>query len=175
MPTEAKGVEVEKIKSFLEDSSIAISTDYTGLNVSDMNLLRKMLRDNGVKYRVVKNTLMIKVAHDIDRPELKGLVDGPTGIVFGYGDPQIPTKILSDFKKNSGSDLKIRAGIMGDQLLTSDQIDELASLPPKEELISKLIGHLYGQISGLVYVLNRPMAGLVRVLQVYVEQENAKG
>jgi len=175
MPTEAKAVEIEKIKSFLEDSSIVISTDYSGLNVSDINLLRKMLRDSGVKYRVIKNTLLIKVAEDIDRPEIKNLADGPTGIVFGYGDTQIPAKILSEFKKISASDLKIRFGIMGDQLLTSDQIDELASLPSKEELVSKLVGQLYGQMSGLVYALNRPISGLVWALQFHLERENSKG
>ena len=98
-----------------------------------------------------------------------------SGEPAGYGDTQIPAKILSEFKKISASDLKIRFGIMGDQLLTSDQIDELASLPSKEELVSKLVGQLYGQMSGLVYALNRPISGLVWALQFHLERENPKG
>ena len=164
MPTEAKAGVIEELKTYMEGCTIAISTDYSGLNVSDMNLLRTTLRNKDITYKVVKNTLFKRAADESDRPELKELVDQNTGIIFGYGDEQIPAKIISEFIKETGSELTINAGVVGTQILSADELDQLAKLPGKDELVAKLIGQLQGQLSGLVFVLNSPISGFARVL-----------
>tara|TARA_B100000676_G_C17789193_1_gene686098 strand:- start:28 stop:606 length:579 start_codon:yes stop_codon:yes gene_type:complete len=164
MPTEAKAGVIEELKTYMEGCTIAISTDYSGLNVSDMNLLRTTLRNKDITYKVVKNTLFKRAADESDRPELKELVDQNTGIIFGYGDEQIPAKIISEFIKETGSELTINAGVIGTQILSAEELDQLAKLPGKDELVAKLIGQLHGQLAGLVFVLNSPISGFARVL-----------
>ena len=164
MPTEAKAEVIEEIKSCMEGCTIAISTDYSGLNVSDMNLLRRTLRENNITYKVVKNTLFKRAADELDRPELKELVDRSTGVIFAYGDEQLPAKVISEFIKDTGTELKLNSGVVGSQILSADELDQLAKLPGRTELIAKLIGQMHGQISGLVYVLNSPISGFARVL-----------
>ena len=164
MPTEAKAEVIEELKSCMEGCTIAISTDYAGLNVTDMNLLRRTLRENNITYKVVKNTLFKRAADELDRPELKELVDRSTGVIFAYGDEQLPAKVISEFIKDTGTELKLNSGVVGSQILNADELDQLAKLPGRTELVAKLIGQMHGQISGLVYVLNSPISGFARVL-----------
>ena len=164
MPTEAKTELIEDLKNCMEGCTIAISTDYSGLNVSDMNLLRARLRKNEIIYKAVKNTLFRRAAEESDRPELKDLVDGATGIIFAYGDEQVPARVISEFINETGSELKLNSGVVGTQILSADELDTLAKLPGREDLVAKLIGQLHGQLSGLVFVLNSPISGFARVL-----------
>ena len=169
MPTQRKIEAVEEMRKWMEECTIAISTDYTGLDVVAMTNLRRALREKGVHYRIVKNTLALLAADAAGRSEMKDLVEGPTGIAFGYGEPADPAKALSDFVRVSRSPLKVRGGLMGDRVLNASEVATLASLPPKDELVARLLGQLQAPMSGLVYVLNGPIAGLTRVLQRHVE------
>ena len=164
MPTEAKAKAIEELKQLMEDCSIVISTDYSGLNVSDMSDFRTVLRENGIQFKVVKNTLLSIAADQKEWPEIKELIDGPTGIAFGYGEEQVPARVISDFIKNSGIEIEVKAALIGDQSLDPSQVNQLASLPGSDELVSKLAGQLQGQLAGLVYTLNSPLVGTARVL-----------
>ena len=166
MPTEAKISAVEELKQIMEGCSIAISTDYSGTNVPDVNSFRAALRKEGIKYKIVKNTLFKIAADDIGKPEMKELIDGPTGIAFGYGDEQLLAKTIFEFIKKNNIKIVLKTGLMGSDVLSSDQIISLATLPSKEELIAKLVGQLHGQISSLVFVLNAPIVKVVRVLDL---------
>ena len=95
---------------------------------------------------------------------LKELVDRSTGVIFAYGDEQLPAKVISEFIKDTGTELKLNSGVVGSQILSADELDQLAKLPGRTELVAKLIGQMHGQISGLVYVLNSPISGFARVL-----------
>ena len=164
MPTEGKAEAIEELKQLMEDCSIAISTDYSGLNVSEISAFRTVLRENGVKFKVVKNTLLKIAADEKEWPEINELIDGRTGIAFGYGEEQVLAKVISDFIRDSGIDIELKAALIGNQSLDTSQIKQLASLPGKDELVSKLVGQLYGQLAGLVYTLNSPLVGTARVL-----------
>ena len=165
MPTEKKIEAVQEIQGWLKDTSIIITTDYSGLPVGEMTELRRALRERGVRYKVVKNTLTYLAADAAGQPLVKDIVQGPTAIAFGYDDPIEPAKALSEFISGRRSALEIRGAIMGGRLLTAAEIDALARLPSKDVLISMLMGGLQGPISGLASVLNGPMSGLARVLQ----------
>ena len=106
-------------------------------------------------------------------PGVKEVVQGPTGIAFGYDDPIEPARAISEFVKTPRLPLQVRGAVMGDQTLTPAQVENLAQLPSKDQLISKLMAQIQGPITGLVYVLNAPIAALARVLQRAAETGEA--
>ncbi len=165
MPTEKKIEAVKEIQEWMKDTSIIITTDYSGLPVGEMTDLRRALREKGVRYKVIKNTLTYLAADAAGQPLVKDIVQGPTAIAFGYDDPIGPAKALSEFISNNRSALEIRGAIMDGRLLTAAEIDALAKLPSKDVLIAMLMGQLQGPIAGLANVLNGPLSGLARVLQ----------
>ena len=170
MPTERKINSVERIRGWLEESTVAISTDFSGLSVNAMNDLRQQLRDKGIQFRVVKNNLAHLAADAADRPGLKQIVEGPTGIAFGYGDPVEPAKTLSEYIRTTRSPLTIRGGLMDERVLSAVDVNALAALPSQDELVARLLGQIQAPIAGLVNVLNGPIAGLARVLQARADQ-----
>ena len=171
MPTERKIKAVEEMREWMEKCTIAISTNYSGMAVGAMTVLRRALREKGVEFHVVKNTLAHLAADAAGRPAMKDIVEGPTGIAFGYDDPAEPAKALSEFIRSTRLPLKIRGGLMGHRRLSAKELDTLATLPSREELIARLMGRLQAPVAGLVYALNWPVSGLARVLQRHVENE----
>ena len=169
MPTQAKEEAVELLKDKFERSSIVITTNYSGLPVSEMTELRRALREANVEYRIIKNTLAYIAADQAGKPAIKEVIEGPTGIAFGYDDPLDPARALSGFIRATRSSLVIRGGEMDGRALTSDQINQLATIPGREELIAQLLMRMNGPVTGLVTVLNGPIAGLARVIQGHVD------
>ncbi len=165
MPTEEKIKKVEEIKDLLEKSTILISTDFTGMGGDSMTALRRALRERGVGYRIVKNTLTYLAADAAGMPGVKEIVQGQTGIAFGYGDPIEPAKAISEFVRTTRLPLQVKGAVMAGQTLTAAQVEDLARLPSKDELIAKLMAQIQAPITGLVYVLSAPISALARVLQ----------
>ncbi len=173
MPTERKEREVTALKKHISESTIAIAADYSGMSVGDMTALRRALRGQGVDFRVVKNTLTYIAADSVNRPQLKEIVSGPTGIAFGYGEVVDPAKVLTGFIRDNRSVMKVRGAVMGERVLDADQVEALGRLPSKDVLIARLAGQLQGGIAGLAFVLNAPVAGLATVLKRHVEASGA--
>ncbi len=162
---------VDWISDRLNRSQIAIATDYRGLTVAQMTELRKRLRKQGVEYHVVKNTLAEFAASKVGKADLSQYLKGPTAIAFGYDDPTQAPKILLEYQKSAEEiPLKIKGGILGSKPITAQEISVLAKLPPREELIAKLVGMLQAPISGLITVLNGNLQGFVGVLQARLKQ-----
>lgn len=165
MPTQEKVEAVDFLADKFDRSTIVITTDYTGLPVGDMTALRRALREAGVEYRVIKNTLAYLAADKVGRPAIKDVIKGPTGIAFGYGEVADPAKALSGFIRSARSSLKIRGAEMEGRTLSPEEVERLAALPTRDELVAQLLMRMNGPIGGLVNVLNGPIAGLARVLQ----------
>lgn len=172
MPTEQKIKAVEEIRIWIEQCSIVISTDYTGMSVGMMTDFRRKLRENGLQFHVVKNRLAYLAADAANRPEIKDVITGPTGIALGYGDPAQSAKVISEFIKDFKAPLKIRGGVIGEEVLPPELVEQLATLPSREELISRLLGQLEVPVYRLVNVLNSPISGLARVLRGYADRQN---
>ena len=172
MPTPQKTEVVENLTKRIADSTIAVSTDYSGMSVAETNELRKMLRAKDVEYVIVKNTLAYIAADSAEKSKLKDIISGPTGLVFGYGEVVDAVKTLTTFIKDTNSDITIRGALMGERALDVKEIEQLSRLPGKTELLTKLVGQLNGGIQGLVYILNSPINGLANVLQRHVEAES---
>lgn len=174
MPTPKKEVQVEEIKEKLGRSTIAIATGYQGLSASDMTELRRRLREQGIEYKVVKNTLTLLAAQELGKEGIGEVMQGPTGLAFGYGDEVAVARGLNTFITSTRSPLVIHGAIMDSRVITGDQVRSLATLPPREELLSRLLGQMQAPVTGLVTVLSAPLRGLVTVLQRAAESGGAQ-
>ena len=158
---------VAELHEKLQRASAAILTDFKGLTVAEMTDLRGALAAEKVEYQVVKNTLMRLASKDTGAETLVPILKGTCAIVIGYGDPSIPAKIIKKFNKTNEK-LAIKAGALGMRLLNSDQVSALAELPPREELLAKLLGTLNAVPTGLVTVLSgvpRAFVGVLAAIQ----------
>lgn len=169
MPTDRKSETVEQLRNLFEGCTIAISADYSGMTVGAMTELRRSLRDSGVEFHVVKNRLVYLAADAAGRPAVKEIVKGPTGLALGFGDPVEPARALTEFLRNTRYPLEVRGGVLGDRVLTAQEVSSLALLPSKDQLIAQLLGLMQGPITGLARVLNAPLSALVTVLQRHME------
>ena len=170
MPTPKKISQVEDIKSRLGRCTIAIATGYQGMSASNMTDLRARLREQGIEYRVIKNTLTLRAATELGKEGVDRVLQGPTAMAFGYGDATVVAKGINTYIATTRLPLIIHGAVMDSQVLTAGQVVDLASLPPRDELLARLLGQMQAPIAGLVTVLSAPLRGLVTVLQRASEQ-----
>jgi large subunit ribosomal protein L10 len=170
MSREEKARTIDILQESLSKCNIGIFTDYRGMPNSEMTVLRGKLRELGVEYRVVKNTLAQFAAGRAGRDDLTSSFEGPVAIAFGYGDITDPARALADYIGAAKVSLSIKGGFLSDRLLTSDEVNTLATLPPKEILIAKLLGGMQSPITNLVNCLAAPVRGLMGVLQARIQQ-----
>ena len=167
---EKKAELVDLIKEKLDRAEIVIATDHRGLTVAEMSRLRHKLRQQGVKYRMVKNTLADFAATAAGKPDLSRLLQGPTALAFGYDDVIQPAKALSDYQCSSETTLSIKGGLLAGKLLMPEDIIALAKLPPKDELIGRVVGLVQSPLSRLLIALNGNVQNFMGVLQARIKQ-----
>jgi len=160
MPKPEKVEKVKYIKQYLEDSSSVFITDYTGLNVADITVLRKNLRENSIKYVVAKNTLMRIAAKEAGYENIIEHLTGQTAIAFSKDDPVTPAKILYDSYKDKEKPV-IRAFILEDELYLGDEIVRLADLPSREVLLAQIISSIEAPISSTISSIDAVFQELV--------------
>ena len=170
MPSDKNIKSLEALSESFSKSTIIISTNYSGLSVENLNDLRRRLREDSIDYKIAKKTLMALAAKANDKPSIDSMLEGPIGLALGYGEPTIPAKIISDFIRTSRSTLSIQGGMLGNRILTSDEVSKLATIPPREELLSQLLMQMKAPVNNLVNVLSGPIRGLAIVLQGRVSQ-----
>jgi len=171
MPTQRKETAVQELRDRLATAKNLFLTDYQGLTVDEITTLRGELRKDGSTYAVVKNTLFRIAAGDV-AARLDAFLAGPTGIVFAGVDPVAPAKAIKTFSDNTKK-LGIKAAYIDGNVVDAAQVVVLAKLPPKAELIARLVGSLASPLRGLVTVLSGNQSGLVRVLNAIREQKEA--
>lgn len=169
MPTPKKVEQVEQITSLLRDSQLSILTDYRGLSVADMQGLRSQLRPHEARIRVVKNSLAAIAADNVGLGELRSSLTGPTALVTSATDPVAPSKVISDFAKATHI-LEIKMGVLEGQVISVEEIENLAGLPSREVLLSLVVGGVQAPITGLVGVLAATIRSLAYVLQSRADQ-----
>ena len=167
---EKKEQVINELTDSLARSTIVIATDYRGIPGNEMVKLRRQLTEQGIEYRVAKNTLTRFAAERAGKKQLEPLLIGPLAIVFGYDDMIKPAKALREHIRSTGSVLKIKGGILGDRLLTAEEIDALADIPPKDVLIAQFMGQLRAPLQGLHDVLSTPLQSLLNVFQARIRQ-----
>ncbi|MCX5812870.1 MAG: 50S ribosomal protein L10 [Proteobacteria bacterium] len=144
---------VEELGAKLNRMNSMFIAEYSGLKVSQMTKLRKELRNVGVEFSVVKNTLLNIASEGTRAQALKDKFSGPNAIVCIYKDPVSAAKTIVSFLKEMPQ-LKLKAGFLGEQVIRPEDILKLATLPSREVLIAKLLGLLQGVPQRFVYVLS---------------------
>jgi large subunit ribosomal protein L10 len=170
MATEKKVQIVESLRETFSKCNIGILTDYRGLTTAELNDLRRRLREAGIEYRVVKNSLAQFAAKNIGMEELAASFQGPVAVAFGYGEIPEAAKVLADYIRTTKSVLSIKGGFLEDRLLSAGDIDTLSKLPAREVLIAQVMAGIQSPIYGLVNVLAGPIRGIMGVLQARIQQ-----
>ncbi len=161
---------IDSLQEVLSRCSVGVLTDYRGLSAPEMTELRRQLREAGIEYRVVKNTLARFAAERAGKDELVSFFEGPVAIAFGYGDITEPAKALAAYVQASKVEISIKGGFLPDGLLSLEEVETLSKLPSREVLLAKVVGGIQSPISALVSRLSAPMTGLVGVLQSRIKQ-----
>ena len=150
-------------------SSAAILTDYRGLTMADISQLRRKLQEAQSEYHVTQNRLMKLALKARKLPVPEDLLKGPTATGFCFEEAPAVAKVLVNFSKESKI-LVIKGGILGDKIISADEVTSLAALPPREILLAQVLGTIQGPAGGI----SRAVAGSIRsvlyVLKARVEQ-----
>ena len=170
MSREQKAQIIDNMQEIFSKCTVGILTDYRGLTTAEMSDLRRKLRESGIDYKVVKNTLAQFAAKRAGMDDLASSFEGPVAVAFGYGEITEPARVLSDYIRTSKSIMSIKGGFFGDRLLSSGDVETLATLPAREVLIGQVMAGIQSPIVGLVSVLNGPVRGIMGVLQARIQQ-----
>ncbi|TDT46019.1 50S ribosomal protein L10 [Fonticella tunisiensis] len=149
---EIKEAKVKEIVEKLQRAQSAILTSYIGITVEEDTELRKKMREAGVEYRVVKNTLTSRAVKELGYEGLDQYLAGPVAIAFGYDDPTTPARILADFAKDHKA-IELKAGIVQGEIFDTAKVVELSKIPPREVLLSRLLGSMKAPLSNFAYAL----------------------
>ncbi len=154
---------INQIGEKKQKSKMMILTDHQGLTVAQITTLRNKLFDANAQYSVVKNTLAYRALSGDGDEQLKTVLNGPSSIVFCYGDVVTPAKVVVTFAKENEKP-SIKGAIMDGKFMNPDEVKKLAMLPTKEVLIAKTIGGIKSPLVSLVNVLQGPIRKLVYAL-----------
>lgn len=164
---------VAEIRERLDRTAVMYLTDFSGLNVKSMTVLREKLRESGAEYLVGKNRLVKLALAETEMPDLSGALIGPTGVVFGYDDAVSAAKVLTDFAKDNNDRPTFKAGVLDNNLLSAAQIDRLAKLPPREVLLSELAGAMSAPMAMLAQALEAKLQETAGLLDAYKAKKEA--
>ena len=151
---EIKAPIIDEIKGYVDKASAAVLVDYRGLTVEEDTRLRKALREAGVVYKVYKNTYLKRAFEGTDFAQLNGHLEGPTAIAFGLEDATAPARIIAEFAKKAPK-LEFKAGVVEGVYYDVKGIEQVALIPSRDVLISKLLGSLQSPIANLARVLKQ--------------------
>jgi len=148
-----KEAKVAEIKEKLEKAQGVVLSQYQGLNVEEDTQLRKNLREAGVEYKVYKNTLVILAAKELGIEGIESYLQGSISLAFGYEDPTVATRVLNEFAKTHKK-LELKAALIEGKIFNGAEVNALASIPPRDVLIAKLLGSFKAPLSNFAYLLN---------------------
>ncbi|MDO4178714.1 MAG: 50S ribosomal protein L10 [Phascolarctobacterium sp.] len=147
-----KVAKIAEIKELITNSKATVLVDFCGLTVAQDTKFRVEMRKAGIKYIVVKNTLLRIAAQEAGIEGLEPSLEKNTAIAISPEDPVAVAKIICDFAKTN-KELKVKVGILDGKVISAEEVKALAALPPKEVLVAKLLGSMNAPIAGFVNVL----------------------
>ena len=144
---------VEQLTETLKSASSGVLVDYKGITVAEDTALRQELRENGVEYSVVKNTLVRFAINNVGMEELDGVLNGTTSLAVSKDDPIAPMRIINKYAKQMGDRFNIKAGFMDGKVIPLADVAALAELPSKEALLGQVLGMMLAPITSLAIVI----------------------
>jgi large subunit ribosomal protein L10 len=172
MPTANKEALVAEIKDRFNESAAVIMADYRGLTVKQMQQLRVKVREVGGEIKIYKNSLTEIAVRELALPSMDEFLAGPTAFVFIEGDAVAPAKALTTFAKENQA-LELKGGFVQNQVVDSEGVKAIASLPSREELLAKLLGTMLNPLTGTVRVLSGPARAFVTVVDAIAKEKAA--
>ncbi|RPA60904.1 50S ribosomal protein L10 [Aerococcus agrisoli] len=147
-----KQQEVNEVVEKMNAANSIVVVDYLGLSVAQVTELRKQLREAGVEFKVIKNTIMRRALDTLELNYHEEVFQGPTAVAFGMEDAVAPAKILSDFAKTADA-LELKGGVIEGKVLSKDEIKKIAQLPNREGLLSMLLSVLQAPVRNVAYAV----------------------
>ncbi len=163
MPRPDKITRVESLTELFKDARSVILNDFTGLDVEKMSELRRLCRESGVQYYVIKNTLAKRSIKDTQAQELEPYFEGPTAVALSQDDENVSAKVLAKFAQEHEAP-KFKVGLVEGKVIDATAILALAKLPSRDELVSTIMAGIKSPANNLVFVLNGVIRNLVYVL-----------
>ena len=152
---EMKKAQVAELAGKMTDSVAGVLVEYKGINVADDTNLRRELREAGVEYTVVKNSILRFAAEEAGYGELDAYLSGSTAIAISNDDPVAPAKILGKFAEKSNGKFSLKAGFIEGEVLDEAKVIELSKTPSKEEILTMLVIALTSPIKGIAVALDK--------------------
>ena len=151
---ELKKPVVEEISAKIKDAQAVVLVDHRGLTVAEDTELRKKLREEGVTYKVYKNTMMNFAFKGTDFEQLEGLLEGPSAMAVSDSDPAAPARVLYEFAKKAKA-LEIKGGVIEGKFYDAAAMTEIATIPSREVLLSRLLGSMQSPITNFARVIKQ--------------------
>lgn len=157
MPSEkilsSKQALVAELREKLQNSTAGVIVDYKGISVADDTKLRAELREAGVEYAVVKNTMLRLAINGSELQSMENALEGSTAIAIAHEDPMAAARILNKFAEKSKTGFAIKAGYMDGKAMSVAEVVAIANLPSREGLLSMLLSALTGNLRGLAVAI----------------------
>jgi|SRR5450756_82633 len=169
LPSQEKKEKVKELKKWFEKADSLLVLHYKGLTVSEANELRSVLKDYDVDLRVLKNTLARIALSGTSRESLVPFVEGPIAVVFVRGEAAGVARAVREFSRGR-SDLFFQGGMIGEMVLSAEQVSSIASLPSREVLLARAVGRAASPLSGLVGVCAGPVRKMLAVFAALAEK-----
>ena len=144
---------VAELKDKLTNAAAGVLVDYKGITVADDTKLRKELREAGVEYRVVKNTMLRLALKDTPYEEISNVLENTTAIAISHDDPSVAAKIICKYIEGAKSSYAVKAGFADGKPMDKEGVETLSKLPNKEGLVSMLLSVLTGNLRGLAVAI----------------------
>ncbi len=149
-----KQAQVEELTAKLKESVAGVLVDYSGISVADDTKLRKELREAGVSYMVVKNSIIERATKEVGYEALNTHLHGSSALAISHDDPVAAAKIITKYAKDHKDKFTVKAGYVDGGVIDAAKVAELGSLPSREGLLSMLLSVLTGNLRGLAVALN---------------------
>ncbi len=172
-PRADKVAVVEEVTQWLSDSDVVLLTEYRGLNVDQLAELRGALIDAEATYKIYKNSLVRRAAQGKTPDEFVELLVGPTALAFSSKDPSGVAKALTKFATKNDA-LIIKGGILSDTFIDAKQIDEMAKLPARDEVLAKLAGGFAAPLSAVASLMTNILSEVSGLLNAFVAERPAE-
>jgi large subunit ribosomal protein L10 len=161
---------VREMREALEESGSIYLTEFEGLTVAEATELRGELIDAGSRMQVVKNRLLKIAVEGTGYESISDLLTGPNAVTYCGEDPIAPLKVLTEFADDHDQP-PVKAGVVDGEMLTPEQINQLASIPGRDQLIASVVGAFAGPVNELVFTLSGVVSDLVFTLQAVAEEK----
>jgi large subunit ribosomal protein L10 len=163
--------EIGKLKEELKEYSSFVFTDYRGMNVEQMSILRKTLREKGARFHVVKNRFVKRVMKDLGHEGVDGFLVNPTALVYSSIDLSEISKVLVDAARETP--LHLKGGYAEGAVLSAEGIERISKLPSRQVLVAEVVGLLNAPIAGFVYALGGIVPRFLRTLKAIEAQKES--